>query len=272
MGVISLLFNIVTKMINRKLTCFFILFCTLFLSDGSYAQVTSFRVKVMSLNVRISGELTLYSEVPFADLIRQYKPDVVALQEVDYRVARSNNKDFVTELGAALGMFPVFGKAITTGGGEYGVAVLSKYPVRSVRTELLPKPDGTKEQRAVIIAEIQFPSGQNLKFAGTHLDHSTDAVRSVMVSALNAYLQGGDLPTVLGGDFNARPEESAIATGMQQWKRICNDNPTYPDIPTSKIDYLFGYPKGTCRTISYQVIERTGISDHCPIVAEVEFQ
>jgi len=244
----------------------------LFLAGQSLAQHTPFRLKVMSFNVRMSGELTLYSVTPFADLIRQYNPDMIALQEIDYKVARSNNKDFVTELGAALGMFPVFGKAISSGSGEYGVAVLSKYPFTSIRTELLPKPDGTKEQRAVLITEIQFPSGQNLRFASTHLDHSSDAVRSVMANAVNAYLLKGDMPTVLGGDFNAKPDESTIATGMQQWNRICTDDPTYPNSPTSKIDYLFGYPKTGCRTVSYQVIRQTNISDHCPIVAEIEFQ
>lgn len=249
----------------------FFLILFLVLAGQSPAQTTPFRLKVMCFNIRMSGEQTLYSVEPFADLIRQYNPDVIALQEVDYKVARSNTKDFATELGAALGMFPVFGKAITSGSGEYGVAILSKYPFTSVRTELLPKPEGTKEQRAVLITEIQFPSGQNLRFASTHLDHSSDAVRSVMANALNAYLLKGDMPTVLGGDFNAKPNESTITSGMQQWKRICTDDPTFPNIPTSKIDYLFGYPKANCRTINYQVIRSTNISDHCPIVAEIEF-
>ncbi len=242
------------------------------LAGQSWAQSSPFRLKVMSFNVRMSGELTLYSVEPFANLIRQYNPDVIALQEIDYKVARSNNKDFAAELGAALGMFPVFGKAINSGSGEYGVAVLSKYPFTAVRTETLPKPEGTKEQRAVLITEIRYPSGQLLRFASTHLDHSTDAVRSAMVNALNAYLLKGDMPTVLGGDFNAKPAENAIATGMQQWKRICTDDPTFPNNPTSKIDYLFGYPKASCKVISYEVIRLTNISDHCPIVAEIEFQ
>ncbi|WP_175550038.1 endonuclease/exonuclease/phosphatase family protein [Mariniphaga anaerophila] len=226
----------------------------------------------MSFNVCRSGELTQYSVTPFADLIRHYQPDVVALQEVDYKVARSNNMDFATELGAALGMFPVFGKAISYQGGEYGIAVLSKYPISAFQTYALPAPDGTKEERAVLITEIGFPSGQNLKFASTHLDHSSDKVRSVMASALNSYLLEGEMPIIVGGDFNAEPEESAIVDGMQQWKQIGDDSPTHPDNPIKKIDYLFGYPKEKCVTISYQVIKKTGISDHCPVLAEIKFQ
>jgi len=229
------------------------------------------RLKVMTFNVRMSGEQTQYDVKPFADLIRQYDPDMVALQEVDYKVARSYQIDFATLLAAELGMFPVFGKAINSGTGEYGPAIISKYPFVLTKTELLPKPEGTKEQRAVVIGEVLLPSGQKVRFASTHLDHSTPAVRTAMANAVNGYLLKGDMPTVLGGDFNAKPDEATISTGMQQWKQICNDNPTFPNNPTSKIDYLFGYPKATCTVIRTEVIERTNISDHCPVFAEIEF-
>lgn len=236
------------------------------------AQTVPFRVKVMSFNVRMSGEQTSYDVAPFASLIKQNNPDVIALQEIDYNVSRSGYMDFATELGAALGMFPVFGKAIPSGNGEYGVAVLSKYPFSSTVMHILPKPEGTKEQRGVLITTIPFPSGRTLRFASTHLDHSTDAVRTIMAGALNSYLLSGTIPTILGGDFNAQPSEYAIATTMQSWKRVCTDEPTFPNIPTTKIDYLFGYPKANCSVVSYQVIRRTNISDHCAILAEVEFK
>lgn len=250
-----------------------LILCYLLLASGeSNEQSTPFRLKVMSFNVCRSGELTQYSVVPFANLIRQYQPDFIALQELDYKTTRNTGIDFATKLGAALGMFPVFGRAIFYQGGEYGLAVLSKYPFLSVKTELLPSPAGTKEQRAILITEIRLPSGQDIRFASTHLDHSTDVVGSEMARALNNFLLKNDMPIIVGGDFNARPETGTIANEMQPWKRFCNNDPTSPNNPTSKIDYLFGYPKEKCRTISYQVIARTGISDHCPIVAEIEFQ
>ncbi|MCE4564629.1 endonuclease/exonuclease/phosphatase family protein [Maribellus sp. CM-23] len=249
-----------------------LVFCgVLLVLQQSTAQSNPFRLKIMSFNVCRSGELTQYSVIPFADLIRQYEPDIIALQELDYMTSRNTGIDFTTKLGAELGMFPVFGRTIYYKGGEYGLAVLSKYPFLQVKTEPLPTPSD-KEQRAVLITEVRLPTGQNVRFASTHLDHSSDAISAVMAQAMNDFLLKDDMPTIVGGDFNTRPEEGTIANGMQQWKRFCNDNPTCPDIPTKKIDYLFGYPKEKCSTISYQVIEKTGISDHCPIVAEVEFQ
>ena len=255
---------------NNRIAKAFLL-AVIVLAGTLAGQANPLRLKVMTFNVRMSGELTLYDVVPFANLIRQYDPDLIALQEVDYKVARSNQIDFATLLAAELGMFPVFGKAINSGSGEYGSAILSKYPFMATRNEQLPKPEGTKEQRAVIIAEVVLPSGQMVRFASTHLDHSNNAVRTAMVNSLNALLLKGDMPTILAGDFNAKPEESSIASGMQQWKQICNNNPTFPNNPTSKIDYLFGYPKASCKTISTRVITLTNISDHCPVVAEIEF-
>jgi endonuclease/exonuclease/phosphatase family metal-dependent hydrolase len=252
-----------------------VVFITLFFLQGIYVSVkaqSAFRLKVMSFNVRMSGELTSYNVEPYATLIKKYNPDVIALQEVDYKASRSGNKDFATELGAALGMFPVFGKTISIGTGEYGIAILSKYPLGSTEMQILPKPEGTKEQRGVLITTIPFPSGHTLKFVCTHLDHSSDAIRTIMANTLNALFLTGNTPTIMGGDFNAQPSESAIATTLQPWKRLCTDEATFPNIPTTKIDYLFGYPKASWTVISYQVIKKTDISDHCPILAEVEFK
>ncbi|MEL7588693.1 MAG: endonuclease/exonuclease/phosphatase family protein [Prolixibacteraceae bacterium] len=249
-----------------------ILCCLLLAHNKSDAQTSPIRLKIMSFNVCRSGELTRYSVDPFVNLIRQHQPDLIALQELDYKTTRNTGIDFTTKLAAALGMFPVFGRTIYYQGGEYGIAVLSKYPFLSVKTEPLPSPAGTKEQRAVLIAEIRLPSGREIRFASTHLDHSTDAIGSAMAGALNNFLLKDNMPTIVGGDFNAQPESGTIANEMQPWKRFCNNEPTAPNDPTKKIDYLFGYPKEQCRTISYEVIARTGISDHCPIVAEVEFE
>ncbi|MGD9558258.1 MAG: endonuclease/exonuclease/phosphatase family protein [Mangrovibacterium sp.] len=246
--------------------------CFLFAFGKSNAQTDPVRLKIMSFNVCRSGELTRYSVEPFVNLIRQYQPDIIALQELDYKTTRNTGIDFTTKLGAALGMFPVFGRTIYYQGGEYGIGVLSRYPFLSVKTEPLPSPAGTKEQRAVLITGIRLPSGRDIRFASTHLDHSTDAIGSAMAAALNNLLLNDQTPTIVGGDFNAQPESGTIANVMQPWRRFCNNDPTAPDNPTKKIDYLFGYPKEKCRTISYRVITRTGISDHCPIVAEVEFE
>ncbi len=82
-------------------------------------------------------EMTGYSVKEYAVFIRKYNPDVVMLQEIDYNTKGIKNQDFTTQLAAELGLFSVFGKAMDTGGGEYGVAILSKYPLFISITKLL---------------------------------------------------------------------------------------------------------------------------------------
>lgn len=230
------------------------------------------QLKVMSFNIRKSGEKTGYRAQPFAALISEYLPDLVALQEVDFRVTRSGNRDFLTELADLTGMFPVFAKAIETGGGEYGVAVLSKYPPESSAIEELPFPEGAKEKRVALVCTVSFPDGFRLRFASTHLDQSSEEVRLQMAAGLNGgALSPGALPAVIGGDFNARPFESTIAAGMRRWKLLGDNRNTFPASgPSSKIDYLFGYPADRWETNAYEVMPVT-ISDHCALVAEIVY-
>ena len=47
-------------------------------------------------------------------------------------------------------LFSVFGKAMDTGGGEYGVAILSKYPFVYINNKTFEGIDGAKEPRTLL--------------------------------------------------------------------------------------------------------------------------
>lgn len=67
-------------------------------------------------------------------------PDLVVLQEIDNHTTRSG-KDIneAAEIAKSLGMYYYFGKAISYGGGGYGIAILSRFPITEMRTVKLPK-------------------------------------------------------------------------------------------------------------------------------------
>src|SRR5690606_28222019 len=73
-----------------------------------------------------------------AAVIRKSGAELVALQEVDVNVPRSGNVDQAKVLAKLLDMHYYFSKSIDYSGGEYGVAILSKYPLTNTRNELLP--------------------------------------------------------------------------------------------------------------------------------------
>lgn len=247
--------------------CF--LYLLLFLSTNISAQ----SLKVMSFNTRMSGQMTEYEVAPFATFIRKHNPDVVMLQEVDFKTKRNGYKDFSTQLAAELGMFSIFGKAINSSDGEYGVAILSKYPFIAINNQVFEGIDGVKETRTLLYVDIETPENKNIvRLACTHLDHSTDIVRSAMAEQINERIGSGDIPTILAGDFNAVLTSNAISVVMKHWQRICNDALTYPaDQPTSKIDYIFGLPNGKWSVKSYKVVSNADISDHAALIAEVEY-
>ncbi|HEY3237285.1 MAG TPA: endonuclease/exonuclease/phosphatase family protein, partial [Polyangiaceae bacterium] len=67
-----------------------------------------------------------------AAIIRSLDPDLVGLQEVDNLTVRSGNVDQARVLGELTGMRHAFGRAMDFDGGEYGEAVLSRWPILSV--------------------------------------------------------------------------------------------------------------------------------------------
>lgn len=232
------------------------------------------QLKVLSYNLRF-GELASLQEL--ADFIKEQNPDVVALQEVDSRTFREraehqNDKDFATELGFLTGMFAAYGKTIPYKNGYYGIAILSKYPIGKVERFYLPKTENGKEQRAVLVADIEYKENEYFTFASTHLDYTNTEERQVQVARLNEILLPSKYPVILGGDFNGKPDSKEIADGMKDWQLVSLLDPTVPaDKPRNTIDYIFCYPKNKWNKMSAETYQVT-LSDHLPISATVEMK
>ena len=68
-------------------------------------------------------------------------------------------------------MFSIFGKNIDVFGGEYGNAVLSRYPIIFSENRKLPKV-GNSEQRGLLAVWVQLKDKDDLTvFISTHFDH-----------------------------------------------------------------------------------------------------
>lgn len=244
------------------------------LISNVFAQAKPDQLKILSYNLRF-GELASLEEL--AEFIKKEDPDVVALQEVDVRTYRDrapkqNGKDFISELAYHTGMLGVYGKTIPYMGGYYGIGILSKYPMASVERIYLPKTEHGKEQRAVLVADVEYKEGEYVTFASTHLDYTNTQERQTQVEKLNEVLLNKTYPVIVAGDFNARPDAIEIVNGMAQWKQVCNSDATVPATnPKHKIDYIFVYPKDR-----WEIIENksyyTQLSDHLPISAVVEIK
>ncbi|WP_231427828.1 MULTISPECIES: endonuclease/exonuclease/phosphatase family protein [Pedobacter] len=206
-----------------------------------------------------------------AKTVEAQKPDLVALQEVDVNTKRSGSINEAVLLASKLKMNFYFFKAIDHDGGDYGVAILSKYPLSDPQTYKLPNnKDPKAEPRVLGVATATMPDGRKIRFASTHLDaQRLEENRIMQVKEINKLMERETLPFILAGDLNANPASETIKIFDQQFTRTCTDcGFTIPVInPKHTIDHI-AFKKGNkFEVISHQVINETYASDHLPVLA-----
>ncbi|HEX6057906.1 MAG TPA: endonuclease/exonuclease/phosphatase family protein [Gemmatimonadaceae bacterium] len=211
-----------------------------------------------------------------AQLVRDRRVDVALLQEVDHGTRRSGGVNQPDELARRTGLNFAFGRTLDYQGGGYGIAVLSRFPVRGHTLVPLPidppqeRAGGSREPRGALIATLETPSGP-LHVLNTHLDASgSDTVRlqeAARVVALLDSLRRTGAATIAGGDFNALPSSAVIGllaeSGMRDGWLACGgagDGHTFPAAaPVKRIDYLFLAPEAGC--LAAEVVGAE-VSDH----------
>jgi len=248
----------------------FIVFVLFLIPPEIFAQAIS--VKVMSMNIKEGGQLANYNADVYADCIKEQNPDFVVFQEIDRFTNRNGNQDMLTAIAAKLGMFPLYGKAMDYSGGAFGNGILSKYPFFNAKT-VVSRPPEAAESRSCLWMDVILPNGRMLRIAGTHLDVRSEQARISMLGTINVnLLTDEDYPTLLIGDFNATPDSDTMKYAKIRGQDIGEGTGnTLPSTnPTSRIDYVMGYPK-TWLKKSYEIVCYPGLSDHCFIVAELEF-
>jgi endonuclease/exonuclease/phosphatase family metal-dependent hydrolase len=138
--------------------------------------------------------------------LRALAPDVVALQEVRQVDGAVPNQ--AESIATQLGLQCHFAPASTWGGGDEGLALLSRYPIRERLVRELPHADGD-ERRIVLGATVETPAGAFSAFT-THLNYRLHhgAIREDQMVAAEALVAEvpSELPKVFMGDFNATPD------------------------------------------------------------------
>jgi endonuclease/exonuclease/phosphatase family metal-dependent hydrolase len=247
------------------------LFC---LSYGVVDAAEPLRVRVLCYNIHhaegTDGTLDL---ARIARVIKAAAPDLVALQEVDYRTERTEDVDQAAELGRLTGLTPVAGDNIDVQGGRYGNAVLSRWKVVGHENTLLPVLSGG-EQRGVLKVEVDPGDGRpRIALFSTHLDNRRADERLAAAKVINGLVAKSDQPAILAGDLNATPESEPLAVLAKEWANATAEKalPTIPvERPTRQIDFVLYRPAGAWRVVEAKVIEERVASDHRPLLVEME--
>jgi len=230
--------------------------------------------RVMTYNIHHGEGMDKKVDLPrIADLIKKEKVDIVALQEVDKGVERTARRDLPAELADLTGMTAVFSNNFHFQGGEYGNAVLTRFPITSW-TNTHYKMLRLGEQRGILQLHLKVRD-HDLIFMNTHIDYRTDdSERLINIDQINSLLsQYLGKPLLLCGDFNdtpgSRTYEKVAAGFTDTWKVVgVGDGLTIPsDSPKKRIDYLWIVKPSPIEPLKVWVPESRA-SDHRPVVAE----
>lgn len=228
------------------------------------------RIRILSYNILhgegLDGQIDLGRA---ARVISQLEPDVACLQEIDKGTQRTGGVDQMRELGQLTEMHHAFGKFMDYAGGEYGMGLLSKHPIKEATNHELPP---GAEPRSALAARIEMQeAGQEILCVGIHL-YETLQERLAQAQKLVALFRNEEIPVILAGDFNSEPDSQVISFLKRHWEVPSkgNDHLTWPsDDPQVEIDYIMYRPADRFAVAAYRVLQEPLVSDHRPILLEL---
>jgi endonuclease/exonuclease/phosphatase family metal-dependent hydrolase len=219
-------------------------------------------VRVVSFNTHRSfgGIATVAQE------IRALDPDIVLLQEIDRFHGRTGGVDQVAYFADALGMEGSFSANVVEGQGQYGTAILSRFPILDSGRVGLPNAPGG-EQRGLQWAGLEV-GGQEVRVYNTHLQNKLVGLREAQARQVAGIVAGDDQPTILGGDMNATANTPTLGPLLAQlvdaWP-IAGSGPEGTGPNGSRIDFVLASP--TLEPQRAQVL-RSAVSDHARVYVD----
>ena len=229
-----------------------------------------------------------------AEVIEQFNPDLVALQELDVNRRWSRGMDQPLLIAQHLRMQCHFQPAIAVEGEHYGIAVLSRYPFEIKKSINLPSHPTTSmpgrkfpflkyffEPRHAIWTSVTM-NGREIYFVNTHLslraDERFEQVKSLLGQEwLN--MESHKVPTIVCGDFNEGPRSRGhqlIKASFSEVKSSMNSKHSkktfFSRLPLFEVDHIFFNSNLRVESVSVPHTRLTRIaSDHLPVMADFSF-
>jgi endonuclease/exonuclease/phosphatase family metal-dependent hydrolase len=222
------------------------------------------------------------SPLRIAEVIDRCNPDIVALQELDAGLERTMMMDQAHLIAQTLEMSFHFHSCIQVREGGYGNAILSRTPVRLVKSGPLPADPvhPAYERRGAMWAEVELHE-RRIQVLATHFGLNRRERVSQAQSIIGPEWLGHPEcvgPAVLCGDFNALAGSSVYRVltrnlrDVQRGVRGRIPRGTWPvQLPFMRIDHLFITPNLKIRSVSVPKNALTRVaSDHLPLMVTLE--
>ena len=223
------------------------------------------RSRIATWNIRAARSAPVDA---IAAELQAMRADVIALQEVDVRTRRTGFIDEPAALATALGFHYVFAATIKWDEGDYGLAVLSRWPLTEVRRHRLAT-TAAGEPRIVLEVTV-CADGRPLRLFNHHADGRV-ASRQPGFAELRKIVQAavGHGMLVLG-DFNEHPDapgvRSLIDAGLVDLGAERNVNTA----DSGRIDYILADDQ-LARLTSSARVWPTDKSDHNALLVDLKW-
>lgn len=233
---------------------------------GSVKPQTPLTLRVLTYNIHHGEAMDKkFDYQRLAKVIKDLSPDLVALQEVDVGTERAAGVDQAALLGKLCKMHHAFGQAMPYQGGQYGEAILSRFPIERVLDHPLPY-QFEEEPRAALEVRVSPRGIGPIAFVGTHLCHQKVENRVQQTQRIQwLFPKPEGCPVILAGDFNARP-------GSEPMKVLFDAGWTDAVSPRSVIDYVLLRSCDPWKVKEVAVLDETVVSDHNPVLVVLEWQ
>lgn len=243
------------------------------------------RLKVMTYNVHscigIDGKIRPERII---SVIRSCRADVIALQEVDANRQRSRGHEQARMIADALAMSHHYYAVSDWNGEQYGLAIVSRYPLEHVQSGHLTPIDhaNRSEVRGALWVKLATPAGI-VNVINTHF-----GLRREERQRQAAILLGDDWlgqipaaePIILCGDLNDGPKSLVCKSFGRRLADVACGLPNHrpratfiSTMPLRRLDYIYASQHFVVAGVRQPRTPTAKLaSDHLPVCAELELR
>ena len=262
-------------------------------------------LRIMTFNIHFGNTINnIYDILNISQVIKNSNSDIVCLQEVDNNWSPRSHYDSLIQIiskEANLPYYiynPIYDKNSSHGhlfpNEQFGTAILSKYKILESHDYIISRWSSQKGDPQP--GDPGFPSqyhgfghlildidGTNFSVYNTHLDYRADppkgykeTMRAIQVREMLSLINF-KYPAILTGDMNADFSAKDVFEPLLEkfddaWS-IAGEGSglTFPCInPYIRIDYILVNKKSSIQVKNAFLID-TQVSDHLPVIADIDF-
>ncbi|MEX2381731.1 MAG: endonuclease/exonuclease/phosphatase family protein, partial [Opitutales bacterium] len=217
-----------------------------------------------------------------ARVIAQHQPDIVALQEVDVGRRRTHRIDQAHVIAECMKMNYHFHPAFEIEEEQYGLALLSHYPMTHIKAGRLPglshRP--RREPRGALLVEIAYHD-RGIRLLNTHLGLSSKERRAQVTALMSEqwlHELEDDVPLIICGDMNAGPSSFphlCLSRRFFDVQALLEShtpmNTFFARNPMLRLDHVFVSSHFQVLSVDVARTDLTRVaSDHLPLLTEVK--